>query len=387
MVDRLRNVGRVAALVLSALLTACGSAVSNSRAAPDGVYQSDEHPFQVVTIAEGLENPWGLAFLPDGGMLVTERPGRLRLVRNGNLDPRPIQGLPEIAEYGQGGLLDVALHPRFTSNRLIYLSYAARHFDGFGTEVARGRLEGHRLHDVRVIFRALPKSDGGRHFGSRLLFAADGSLYVTLGDRGDRSRAQDLSDHAGSIVRLRDDGDIPADNPFVDRTGARPAIYTYGNRNVQGIALQPGSELIWAHEHGPRGGDELNLVKGGSNYGWPVMSYGREYISGLPVGSGTEQAGMEQPVHYWVPSIAPSGMTVYEGERFPLWRGDLFVGSLKFALLVRLEMNGEEVVREERMLQGVLGRIRAVATGPDGYLYLLSDESSGVLARLEPSGS
>jgi glucose/arabinose dehydrogenase len=346
---------------------------------------SQAHPFKVVTLTEGLEHPWGLAFLPDGRMLVTERPGRLRIVAaDGKLDPRPVEGLPVIAEAGQGGLLDVALHPQFRDNRWVYLSYAARGDRGIGTEVLRGKLNGHRLEDAQVIFRMQPKSGGGRHFGSRLVFDRAGYLFITLGDRGDQDRAQRLNDHAGSVIRLHDDGRVPVDNPFVGRAGALPEKYTLGNRNMQGAALHPETGLLWTHEHGPQGGDEVNVIRPGRNYGWPVITYGVNYGIGTKIGEGTHKAGMEQPLHKWVPSIAPSGMAFYTGDRFPGWRGDLFVGSLKFQTLVRLKLNGETVVQEERMLEGELGRIRDVRSGPDGYLYLLTDSSDGALVRLEP---
>jgi glucose/arabinose dehydrogenase len=236
-----------------------------------------------------------------------------------------------------------------------------------------------------VLFRAVPKSSGGRHFGSRLTFDADGFLYISLGDRGKRSQAQALSTHPGSIIRLHDDGSIPTDNPFVGNALARPEIYTYGNRNVQGMSLQPVSALVWAHEHGPQGGDEINVIEAGTNYGWPVITYGRNYGIGTKIGEGTHKEGMAQPVHQWTPSIAPSGMAFYVGERFPRWRGNLFVGSLKFGLLVRLALDGRRVVREERLLHGAYGRIRDVRAGPDGFIYLLTDESNGRLLRLEPA--
>ncbi|HHW78114.1 MAG TPA: PQQ-dependent sugar dehydrogenase [Xanthomonadaceae bacterium] len=354
--------------------------------AAEPVLSSEEHAFRVATVTRGLEYPWGLAFLPDGRRLVTERPGRLRLVAaDGTLDPRPITGLPPTAAYGQGGLLDVALHPRFTENGLIYLSYAARGEGGVGTEVARGRLVDHRLENVEVLFRQQPKSGGGRHFGSRLVFDRQGYLYITLGDRGEQERAQKMDDLAGKIVRLHDDGRIPVDNPFVNRADARPEIYTLGNRNVQGAALHPTTGELWAHEHGPQGGDEVNVIRVGRNYGWPVITYGVEYVIGTKIGEGTHKPGMEQPLHVWVPSIAPSGMAFYQGGRFPRWRGDLFVGALRGQMLVRLRFDGEKLVKEERLLQGELGRIRDVRAGPDGYLYLLTDSSDGIIARLEPA--
>ena len=270
---------------------------------------SQKHRFRVVTVVEGLEHPWGLAFLPDGGMLVTERPGRLRLVRQGRLDPQPVAGLPAIAAKGQGGLLDVALHPDFAQNRLVYISYAAAGEGGIGTEVARGRLSGHRLEDVETIFRLQPKSEKGIHFGSRLVFDRAGYLYITLGDRGEMERAQRWDDHAGSVIRLHDDGRVPVDNPFKRHSGWKPEIYSIGHRNVQGAALHPQTGELWAHEHGPQGGDEINIVRAGNNYGWPVITYGVNYGLGTRIGMGTHQEGMIQPLHYWVPtSIAPSGM-------------------------------------------------------------------------------
>jgi glucose/arabinose dehydrogenase len=347
------------------------------------VEKTEMGPVRVHIVARGLEHPWGLAFLPDGRMLVTERLGRLRIVDpDGSISP-PLAGLPEITARGQGGLLDVALHPEFADNGLVYLSYAAKGRSGVGTEVARGRLEGNALLATEVIFRATPKGRGGRHFGSRLVFHPDGSLFVTLGDRGDRPRAQRLDDHAGTVIRIDDRGGVPPDNPFAGRSGAKAEIFSYGNRNVQGSAIHPVSAELWAHEHGPQGGDELNVIRAGVNYGWPVITYGVNYGLGTRIGEGTHKKGMAQPLHHWVPSIAPSGMALYTADRFPKWRGNLFIGSLKFRQLVRLELLGEQVVHEERMLEDVLGSIRDVKQGPDGYLYLLADASDGILARLE----
>ena len=377
---RTSSIARCRVITLVAVLCATFGA----RAADDEVFVSERERFRVVTLVRGIDHPWGLAFMPDGDMLVSERRGRLLRVDGKTLRPRSVRGLPPVEATGQGGLLDVALHPNFDSNRLIYLSYAAADENGVGTEVARGRLDGNALENMEVIFRALPKSRGGRHFGSRLLFTANGRLLITLGDRGDRPRAQDIGDHAGSVIRINDDGSIPADNPFANTPGARPEIYTYGNRNVQGITLDSDTGTLWAHEHGPQGGDEVNILVAGSNYGWPVITYGRNYVIGTNIGEGTHKEGMEQPVLHWTPSIAPSGMALYAGDKFPAWRGNLFVGALKFRLLVRLEVGDKEIVHEERLLEGVLGRIRDVRTGPDGYIYLLTDEGDGVLARLEP---
>jgi glucose/arabinose dehydrogenase len=253
------------------------------------------------------------------------------------------------------------------------------------TEVARGRLSGRRLEEVQVLFRQLPKSGAGQHFGSRLVFDRAGFLYITLGDRGEMGRAQKPDDHAGSVIRLHDDGRVPQDNPFVGKPGWKPEKFTLGNRNIQGAALHPQTGLLWTHEHGPQGGDEVNVIRAGVNYGWPVITYGVQYVIGTQIGEGTHKTGMAQPLHYWVPSIAPSGMAFYTGDRFPRWRGDLFVGALRDQMLVRLKLDGEKVVAEERMLTGTLGRIRDVRNGPDGLIYLLTDDSRGVLARLEPN--
>ena len=357
-------------------------------ASADTIERTERHTVRVRILTRGLERPWSLAFLPDGRMLVTERAGRLRYVAaDGTLDPTPISGLPEaVAERRQGGLHDVVLHPRFRENRLVYLAYAGKGAGGYGTELARGRLDGYRLTGVQVLFRALPKSFGGRHFGGRVVFDGKGHVFLTLGDRGNRPSAQDLGNHAGSVIRLTEDGGVPRDNPFRSTPGARPEIYTLGNRNVQGAAINPWTGELWTHEHGPQGGDEVNIIRAGVNYGWPVITYGRNYGIGTRIGEGTHREGMAQPLHQWTPSIAPSGMAFYDGDKFSGWRGNLLVGALAFRLLARIELDGERVVREERILKGVLGRIRDVRVGPDGYVYLLSDEQPGVLARLEPAG-
>ena len=357
-------------------------------ASAETIERTERHTVRVRILTRGLERPWSLAFLPDGRMLVTERAGRLRYVAaDGTLDPTPVSGLPEaVAERRQGGLHDVVLHPRFRENRLVYLAYAGKGAGGYGTELARGRLDGYRLTGVRVLFRALPKSYGGRHFGGRVVFDGKGHVFLTLGDRGNRPSAQDLGNHAGSVIRLTEDGGVPRDNPFRSVPGARPEIYTIGNRNVQGAAIHPRTGELWTHEHGPQGGDEVNIIRAGVNYGWPVITYGRNYGIGTRIGEGTHKAGMAQPLHQWTPSIAPSGMAFYDGDKFPHWRGNLLVGALAYRLLSRLELDGERVVREERILKGAIGRIRDVRVGPDGYVYLLSDEQPGVLARLEPAG-
>jgi len=348
-------------------------------------FSSEKHAFRVVMLVEGLAYPWSLAFLPDGRMLVTERPGQLRIVaKDLKLDPRPIEGVPQVAAVGQGGMFDAALHPKYAENGWIYLAYNGRGDGGHGTELMRAKLDGQRLTQQQVLFRMEPKSSGGQHFGGRIVFDRQGHVYLTLGDRGDRDRAQRLNDHAGSVIRLHDDGRVPADNPFVNKPGTRAEKYTLGNRNMQGAALHPKTGELWTHEHGPQGGDEINVMRAGRNYGWPVITYGVNYGIGTRIGEGTHRAGMEQPLHKWVPSIAPSGMAFYEGDKFPNWRGNLLVGALRDEMLVRLELDGEKVTKEERLIRGALGRIRDVRVGPDGYVYLLTDDRNGALARLEP---
>ena len=371
-------------LLRSLLLTVTTLVLSATVVLPE-VIVTEKHRIRAVTIATGLEHPWGLAFLPDGRMLVTERPGRLRVVREGQLEPLPVQGLPDITARGQGGLLDVALHPNFAGNGLVYFSYAGAGENGVGTEVARGKLVGSRLENVETIFRIAPKSGTSRHFGSRLVFDRQGFLFITLGDRGEQERAQLPGDHAGSVIRLHDDGRIPADNPFVGKSGWLPGIYSLGHRNIQGAALHPETGLVWTHELGPQGGEEINVIRAGVNYGWPVITYGVNYVIGTRIGEGTHKAGMAQPLYKWVPSIAPSGMAFYSGDKFPRWRGNLFVGALKDRMLVRLELDGEKVVNDERLLKNRIGRIRDVCQGPDGNLYLLTDEKNGRLVRLEPA--
>jgi glucose/arabinose dehydrogenase len=337
--------------------------------------------YEILT--QELSHPWSLAFLPDGAMLVTERSGRLRYIDpKGNLDPTPIAGLPAIRQHGQGGLLDVVPHPQFEKNHWIYFSYAERGDKGYGTTVARGRLNDHHLDKVEVIFRMSRKTNSRHHFGSRLVFTREGYLYITLGDRGDRPRAQDLADHAGSLIRLHDDGGVPKDNPFVDRKHIQPEIYSFGHRNIQGAAQHPRTGSLWIHEHGPQGGDEINAPKAGRNYGWPIITYGVNYVIGTKIGEGTHKQGMEQPLHIWTPSIAPSGMTFYTGSRLSPWQDNLFVGSLKFQQLVRLELEEDKVIHEERILTGQLGRIRDVRQGPDDLLYLLTDEKQGKLVKI-----
>jgi glucose/arabinose dehydrogenase len=353
---------------------------------------TQEHRVRIVSVTAGLERPWSLAFLPDGRMLVTERPGRLRvLARDGALDAKPVDGLPRVDPQGQGGLLDVAVHPDFARNGWIYWTYAQRDAAGLnGTELARGKLVGtpggHRVEQVQVLFRMQPKASTGVHFGSRLVFDRSGLLYMTLGDRGEMQRAQDLGDHRGKLLRLTDEGKAAPGNPFLGDGKAHPEIFSYGHRNVQAAALHPRTGELWTTEHGPQGGDELNVVRAGVNYGWPVITYGVNYGIGTKIGEGTAKPGMAQPQKYWVPSPALSGMAFYEGDRFPRWRGDLLLGALRGQALIRVRLDGERVVGDEFMLVGSLPRIRDVRVGPDGFVYLLTDQPNGALLRLEPAG-
>jgi glucose/arabinose dehydrogenase len=372
-----------AALMLTlALATIPTVATAEAVTAP-----TKQGPVRLVTVAEGLERPWGIAFLPDGRALVTERPGRLRIVGTDGRLSAPLAGVPAVDAVNQGGLLDVALDPGFAKTGLVYLSYSEPREGGNGTTVARGRLADAGLEQVEVIFRQLPTVKGGHHFGSRLVFARDGRLFVTLGDRlSERARAQTLDNHMGKVVRIERDGKVPADNPFLGQPGALPQVWSYGHRNVQGAALHPGTGELWTNEHGPKGGDELNRTLPGRNYGWPVVTYGVEY-SGAKISDSPTAPGIEAPVHHWVPSIATSGLMFYTGERFPKWRGSAFVGSLKDKHVARLEMDGNRVVSEERLLEGVVNeRVRDVEQGPDGYIYLLTDEPKGRLLRIEPAG-
>lgn len=338
-----------------------------------------------VVVAKGLDHPWGLAFLPEGRLLVTERAGRMRIVeRDGRLN-EPLAGLPPVVAAGQGGLLDVVLHPQFATNQLVYWSYSEAGQGGAGTAVARGKLDGNTLANVQVIFRQAPKVSGGNnHFGSRLVWARDGRLFVGLGDRFTRKDdAQTLDNHMGKVVRIEADGKVPADNPFVQRSGAKAEIWSYGHRNIQGAALHPGSGELWTVEHGPQGGDELNVPAAGANHGWPVITYGRNYGIGTKIGDGTERADVAPPLRHWIPSIAPSGMAFLTSERYPGWKGSLFMGALRGSHLVRLELDGRKVVKEEQLLAERNTRLRDVRQGPDGWLYVLTDSPDGQVWRLE----
>ena len=345
--------------------------------------QSAKHVFQVNKVLDGLENPWSMAFLPDGRMLITERAGRLRLVtKSFQLHPTPIAGLPKIKAAGQGGLFDVAIHPDYAVNGWIYWAYNEPGAGGWGTALARGKLQGTQMTSVEILFSMRPKSRKNQHFGGRIVFDTRGFVYLTLGDRGDRDRAQKMDDHAGSVIRLHEDGRVPEDNPFVRLKGALPEKWTLGNRNIQGAALHPQTGKLWTHEHGPQGGDEVNLMSAGKNYGWPVVTHGANYGLGTKIGEGQTKAGMAQALKIWVPSIAPSGMAFVNSQEFPEWSGNLLVGSLRAQTLVRLELDGDAVVGEERLLVGQIGRIRDVRVAEDGLIYLLTDAPNGALFRL-----
>lgn len=359
--------------------------------AVDETFETEGPAIAVTTVADGLDHPWALAFLPDGTMLVTERSGALRHVTADGTVSAPIAGVPEVDARGQGGLLDVTLDPDFAASRLVYLSYAEAGDGGNGTAVARGALDAGNgaLTNVEVIFRQQPKLPSTGHFGSRIVFDRAGHMFVTLGERSRdqfRGQAQDLDSHLGKVVRLNPDGSVPEDNPFVGQAGALPEIWSYGHRNPQAAAINPASGVLWEIEHGPRGGDELNVVAPGVNYGWPVVSVGINY-DGSPVGSGASHAeGMRDAIYTWTPVIAPSGMMFYGGEAFPAWQGDLFVGGLRSTALVRLALDGDKVAHEERLLEDLGLRIRDVAEGPDGAIYVVTDEGDGAILRIAPAG-
>ena len=356
-------------------LTACSSDEG-------GEASGGTHAVAVVTVADGLDHPWAVAFAGDD-ILVTERSGDLRVVRNGQLLDTPVTDVPAVVAEGHGGLLDVVTHPDFANNRRIFLSYAVAINGLTTTRVSSARYENGALSDVRDIFTADPPHSGDMHFGSRLVFDRSGALYITVGERNQRELAQEVDDHAGSIMRVHADGSLPADNLHATNPAALPEIFSIGHRNPQGIALHPDTGAVWASEHGPRGGDELNVIRVGRNYGWPVITYGVDY-DGSRIGD-THAPGMEQPITYWTPSIAPSGLAFYTGDRFPRWRGNLFMGALAGRDLYRLVLDGERVVAQERLLTALGQRIRDVRQGPDGLLYVLTDEDQGRLLRLEPA--
>jgi aldose sugar dehydrogenase len=385
-------------LIFSALLiivfgTSCGE---NTHNAPAGntmdteeetenytgeVISSEKQNFGIDTLATNLENPWGMAFLPDNRILVTERPGRIRIIENGNLLEEPVQGVPEVFAQGQGGLLDIQLHPDYDQNGWIYFSYSKPGPNGSATTLARAKLQGNALTELEEVFQTTPFISSNLHFGSRIVFDNDGYLFLSTGERGTKPNSQDLSNHHGKILRMRDDGSVPDDNPFVGDANARPEIWTYGHRNVQGMTYDREKNRLWAHEHGPKGGDELHIIEKGSNYGWPVITYGIDY-DGSIISDKQEKEGMEQPLHYWDPSIAPCGMTLVTSDRYPNWKGNLLIGALAHQHVARVEIENGQYAGEERLLdQG--GRVRAVAQSPDGYIYV-AKESPGLIIRLVP---
>lgn len=395
----------LSAIAIIALLPACGSGnggestptptptpaptptpTPESTPIPEPTPDPDaEVTFEVEVLTSGLEHPWAVTLLPDNRVLITERPGRMRIFDlNSNELSSALSGVPEVAAVGQGGLLDVILHPDFDNNQLIYFSYAAGS-NTYSTEVARARLTEGGLEDVEQLFVAEPKTSGGNHFGSRLVFDNDGYLFIGLGDRGQMDEAQNLGSHTGTVVRLHDDGRVPSDNPFVDEEGALPEIYSYGHRNIQGADLNPWTGEVWTHEHGPQGGDEVNVLMAGANYGWPVITYGVNYGSGTPIGEGTHKEGMEQPLIEWTPSIAPSGMAFYDYSGIPGWYGDLLVGALVHQFLGKYEVDGYEINPEEERLLDNHGRIRAVNVASNGDIFVVNDQSNGQLIRIRPS--
>jgi glucose/arabinose dehydrogenase len=380
--------------MLSALLAVVVVVYAGARVSGQaGVFNSAHHDYRVVTVVDALVQPWSMAFLPGGDMLITERPGRLRIVRNGKLLPQAVDGVPAVFHSGQGGLLEVAPHPNFAANRLLYITYSKPlGGEDSTTALIRGRFENDRLTNVEQLFESVSRGRG--HYGGKIAFDRNGYLFLTLGDRQvppegnlEAHPAQDLSNHHGKLIRLHDDGRVPADNPFVGRTGARPEIWSYGHRNIQGIAVHPETGEVWTNEHGPQGGDELNRPEAGKNYGWPVIGFGVNYTTGLAIHSGTHRQGMEQPVHIWVPSIGISGAMFYTADRFPQWRNNLFVGGMVGQQLVRLTMEKGRVVTNREMLVQGMGRIRDVRQGPDGFIYLATDDREGKatpIYRVEP---
>jgi len=378
---------------LCGVLVVASVALGGARLLAQGPMRTALHDYHVVTVAEGLVQPWSIAFVPGGDVLITERPGRLRIVRGGKLLPTPVAGVPEVAYENQGGLLEVALHPHFATNRFVYLTYAKKRPDGTGntTALVRATFEKDALTGVTQLFESV--STGRGHFGGKIAFDGKGHLFLTLGDRQvppegnlEAHPAQNLSNHHGKVVRLNEDGTVPADNPFVGRAGAKPEIWSYGHRNVQGIAIDPATGNVWTNEHGPQGGDELNLERAGKNYGWPVIGFGVNYTTGKAIHAGTHKEGMEQPLHIWVPSIGISGAMFYTGDRFPQWKGQLFIAGMPGEQLGRVTLAGAKVLSRETILPGV-GRIRDIRQGLDGFIYLATEDRDGKptpVVRLEP---
>jgi glucose/arabinose dehydrogenase len=366
-------------LTLAGMTASMAAATSNADVKPNG----NANDYRAATVAEGLDRPWGLAFLPDGGMLVTERPGRLRRVSSDGVVSEPLAGVPPVYFRGQGGMLDVILHPDFARNRFVYLSYSHGDAVKSATRIARAVLGDMELEALEVIFTVTPTKDTPQHYGGTMVFLGDGTLLLTTGDGFDyREQAQNLQSHLGKILRIADDGSVPADNPFVGRPDAAPEVWSYGHRNPQGLALDAGSNRVYQHEHGPRGGDELNLLQAGHNYGWPAITHGVDY-SGAYVSPFSELPGMEQPLMYWVPSIAPSGLAFYHGEKFPEWQGDLFLGALVDREVRRIDLEAGQVAGEQALFSELNERIRNIKVGPDEHLYLVTDSEQGRILRVE----
>ncbi|MFW5708497.1 MAG: PQQ-dependent sugar dehydrogenase [Bacteroidota bacterium] len=372
---KLFRISKLILLVAFAFIS-CGSQNNGSNPV------TEETDFTVDTLATGLQNPWGLEFLPDGRILIVERPGRLRIWQDGQLQQQPVGGIPQIWAHGQGGLLDVKMHPDYDQNGWIYFAYSTPGNGGGNTAVGRGRLQDSQLEDFEEIFVGQPFTSGGAHFGSRVVFDQDNYLYTTIGDRGKQNTAQDLGNHHGTVMRMFDDGSIPPDNPFVDQQGAMPEIWSYGHRNIQGMVFHPETGDLWTHEHGPKGGDEINVIEKGENYGWPEATHGINY-NGTIITPDTTLPGMVDPILHWTPSIAPCGLDIVTSDKFPQWEGDLLVGALAGQHIQRVEIEGREVTQTEKILQG-FARFRAIRQGPDGYIYILT-ESPGMMVRLVPA--
>ncbi|MEC7119060.1 MAG: PQQ-dependent sugar dehydrogenase [Pseudomonadota bacterium] len=397
-------IGLVCGLGFSLTLPACAEGESTTTSAavephsdPDtaqhttiAVSPSQDYPMQLRQIADGLEHPWSIAFLPDGEILVTERTGRLRRIVNQQLMTAPVSGLPNIHAVGQGGLLDLALHPDFANNRWLYFSYTDRTKDGLTTNLARAHYQQGKLTDLTVLFSAQPRSDQGQHFSGRIIFDRLGYLYLSIGDRGEMQRAQDRNDHAGSLIRLHDDGRVPDDNPLVGQPRTKPELYSWGHRNIQGMTLHPETGEIWTTEHGARGWDEINRIQRGLNYGWPLVTHGVNY-NGQPISQQSERADLESPLLHWTPSIAPSGLTFYTGSDFPAWHGQLLSGALKDRLISRIHVTatdaGWQAQEQERLLQDFGQRIRDIRQAPDGTLWLLTDARNGQVLQLKPAST
>ena len=373
-------------LRLSSLVVTLLFVVGNVHAQKSVSSPSMLGPLRVTPLVKNLNHPWGMAFLPDGRLLITERPGRLRIYSNDKVSPT-ISGTPNVYANSQGGLLDVEIDPDFRKNQFIYLSYSEADSNGqAGTAVMRGKLNGNALQETQILFRQMPKLSSGAHFGSRLVFDKSGHLFVTLGENNNRITAQFLDHHQGKVVRINPDGSVPKDNPFIGNANAKPEIWSYGHRNPQGAALNPWTGKLWVHEHGPKGGDEINIPQSGKNYGWPKITYGINYNGDdIPEAVSNKAPGMEQPIHYWVPSIAPSGMSFYDADKKHPWYGNLFVGALAGQILVRLEIRDDKVIEEERLLKELGYRFRDVQAGPDGSLYLITDSPNGRLLKINLS--